>query len=131
MLSGLLALPAGALAIIKLFWGGDIVRKVQAFLLSVPIKTLLIVAAVCVSYLKGCNDEKRRWQLRDANVVLQETQRINKQLRDEIARDDADATDQTRRDETHAALFAALRKVTATNPNRGVCIRADFLRKLP
>lgn len=122
---------AAILAFIKMLWGAALVRKVRDFILSIPIKTLLIVALIVLSYSKGRVDESHSWKVAKLKSDLAQSQRDLRAARDEIGRDDADEAEQARTDEQRGELLSKLALAASTNPNRGVCIRASFLRKLP
>lgn len=122
---------AAILTFIKMFWGAALVRKLRDFILSIPIKTLLLIALVVLSYVKGRVDESHGWKVAKLKTDLAIAQRDLRAAREEIGRDDADEAAQARTDEERGELLSRLALVAATNPNRGVCIRASFLRQLP
>ena len=124
-------MSAAILAFVKMLWGAALVRKLRDFILSIPIKTLLIVALVVLSYCKGRIDESHGWKVAKLKSDLALSQRDLRAARDEIGRDDADEDAQARSDEERGELLAKLALAAADNPNRGVCIRASFLRKFP
>lgn len=122
---------AAILGFVKLLWGAALVRKLKQFILSIPIKTLLLVAAVSVSYYKGRVDANNGWQFAKLKSDLAIAQRDLRQAREEIGQDDADENTQARSNEERGDLLARLSLVAATNPNRGVCIRSSFVRQFP